>query len=92
MKGKANRKVETKTAKLGCIARQTVRLKPRLPHQVALTPFSLVLIMSTLQNEVLLENIYEELMAELIDTETLAKYSQDDINFEVNRRFQDLSN
>ena len=50
------------------------------------------LIMSTLQNEVLLENIYEELMAELIDTETLAKYSQDDINFEVNRRFQDLSN
>ena len=48
--------------------------------------------MSTLQNEVLLENIYEELMAELIDTETLTKYSQDDINFEVNRRFQDLSN
>ena len=58
----------------------------------SLTQFSIVLIMSTLQNEVLLENIYEELMAELIDTETLAKYSQDDINFEVNRRFQDLSN
>ena len=48
--------------------------------------------MSCLQNEILLENIYEELMAELIDTEALAKYSQDDINFEVNRRFQDLSN
>ena len=48
--------------------------------------------MSTLQNEGLLENIYEELMADLIDTETLAKYSPDDINFEVNRRFQDLSN
>ena len=48
--------------------------------------------MSTLQNEVLLENIYEEVMAELIDTETLAKYSQDDINAEVNRRFQDISN
>ena len=58
----------------------------------SLTKFFDFLIMSTLQNEVLLENIYEELMAELIDTETLAKYSQDDINFEVNRRFQDISN
>ena len=48
--------------------------------------------MSTLQNEVLLENIYEELMAELIDTETLYLMSKDDIDFEVNRRFQDLSN
>ena len=48
--------------------------------------------MSTLQNEIILENIYEELMTELIDTETLAIYSQDDINFDVNRRFQDLSN
>ena len=48
--------------------------------------------MSTLQNEVLLENIYEELMAELIDTETLYLMSKDDINFEVNRRFQDISN
>ena len=47
--------------------------------------------MSTLQNEVLLENIYEELMAELIDTETLYLMSKDDIDFEVNRRFQDLS-
>ena len=48
--------------------------------------------MSTLANEVLLENIYEELMSELIDTETLAKYSQDDIDFEVNRRFESISN
>jgi hypothetical protein len=48
--------------------------------------------MSTLQNEIILENIYEELMTELIDTETLAQYSQNDIEFEVNRRFQDLSN
>ena len=48
--------------------------------------------MSTLQNEVLLENIYEELMAELTETETLAMYSQKDIEFEVNRRFQDISN
>ena len=58
----------------------------------SLSPFSIVLIMSTLQNEVLLENIYEELMAELIDTETLYLMSKDDIDFEVNRRFQDLSN
>ena len=50
------------------------------------------LIMSTLQNEVLLENIYEEVMEELMITETLAKWSQDDINAEVNRRFQDISN
>ena len=49
-------------------------------------------MMSTLQNEVLLENIYEELMAELIDTGNLAMMSEDDINFEVNRRFQDISN
>ena len=48
--------------------------------------------MSTLQNEILLENIYEELMAELIDTGNLAMMSEDDINFEVNRRFQDISN
>ena len=54
--------------------------------------FSIVLIMSILQNEVLLENIYEELMAELIDTGNLAMMSEDDINFEVNRRFQDISN
>ena len=50
------------------------------------------LIISTLQNEVLLENIYEEVMEELMITETLAKWSQDDINAEVNRRFQDISN
>ena len=48
--------------------------------------------MSTLANEVLLENIYEEVMSELIDTETLAKYSEDDINSELIRRFWDISN
>ena len=62
-------------------------LNGRLSHR-----FFDFLIMSTLQNEVLLENIYEELMAELIDTETLYLMSKDDIDFEVNRRFQDLSN
>ena len=47
--------------------------------------------MSTLANETLLENIYEEVMCELIDTETLAMYSQKDIEFEVNRRFEGIS-
>ena len=54
--------------------------------------FSHYLIMSTLQNEVLLENIYEEVMAELIDTETLAKYTEEMINSEVIRRFWDYTN
>ena len=63
-------------------------VKPDIPSLI----FYTFLIMSTLQNEVILENIYEELMAELIDTGNLAMMSEDDINFEVNRRFQDLSN
>ena len=58
----------------------------------SLTQISIVLIMSTLQNEVLLENIYEEVMAELIDTETLAKYTEEMINSEVIRRFWDYTN
>ena len=48
--------------------------------------------MSTLANETLLENIYDEVMEELFDTERLSNYSQDDINSEVMRRFQDISN
>ena len=71
---------------------QVVRFNRETHKCLTLTDFSLYLIMSTLQNEVLLENIYEELMAELIDTETLYLMSKDDIDFEVNRRFQDLSN
>ena len=47
--------------------------------------------MSTLQNEVLLENIYEELMAELIDSGNLAMMTESEINHEVMCRFQDLS-
>ena len=54
--------------------------------------FHYYLIMSTLQNEVLLENIYEEVMTELIDTETLAKYTEEMINSEVIRRFWDYTN
>ena len=47
--------------------------------------------MSILQNEVLLENIYEELMGELIDTGNIAMMTESEINHEVMCRFQDLS-
>ena len=48
--------------------------------------------MSTLQNEVLLENIYEEFMAELFDTGNDKKMTEDEINAEVIRRFWDYTN
>ena len=47
--------------------------------------------MSTLRNEVLLENIYEELMEELIDTGNLAMMSEKDIETEVYNRFYSIS-
>ena len=48
--------------------------------------------MSSLANESILENIYDEVMEELFDTGRLSNYSQDYINSEVIRRFQDISN
>ena len=48
--------------------------------------------MSTLSNESLLENIYDEVLQEIFDTGRLSNNSQDDINSEVIRRFQDISN
>ena len=48
--------------------------------------------MSTLQNEVLLENIYEEFLAELFDTGNINKMTEDEINSEVIRRFWDYDN
>ena len=47
--------------------------------------------MSTLQNEVLLENIYEEVIAEATDTGNLAMMSEEDIQTEVWNRFYSLS-
>ena len=70
---------------------QVVRFNRETHKCLTLTDFSLYLIMSTLQNEVLLENIYEELMAELIDTGNLAMMTESEINHEVMCRFQDLS-
>ena len=58
----------------------------------SLTQISIVLIMSTLQNEVLLENIYEEFMAELFDTGNDKMMTEDEINAEVIRRFWDYTN
>ena len=46
--------------------------------------------MSCLQNEALLETIYEELMEELTLTETLYKYSEKEIESICYQRFQDM--
>ena len=43
--------------------------------------------MSCLQNESILETIYEDVIAEAIETDTLAMMSQSDIDFAVNQRF-----
>ena len=48
--------------------------------------------MSTLQNEVLLENIYEEFMVELFETGNDKKMTEDEINSEGIRRFWDYTN
>ena len=47
--------------------------------------------MSTLANETLLENIYEEVIAEATDTGNLAMMSEEDIQTEVWNRFYSLS-
>ena len=47
--------------------------------------------MSNLQNEILLENIYEEVMAEATDTGNIHMMSEEDIQTEVWNRFYSLS-
>jgi len=47
--------------------------------------------MSCLQNEMILETIYEELMDELTLTETLPMYSEKEIESIVYQRFEDMS-
>ena len=44
--------------------------------------------MSCLQNESILETIYEDVIAEAIETDTLAMMSQSDIEFAVSQRFE----
>ena len=46
--------------------------------------------MSTIQNEMILETIYEELMEELTLTETLPMYSEREIQEICYQRFQDM--
>ena len=46
--------------------------------------------MSSLRNESILETIYEEVIEEATDTGNLAMMSDDDIKFEVLRRFESL--
>ena len=49
-------------------------------------------IMSTLQNEMILENLYEEVVTELKDNDTYALYAEWEITNLVNKLFEDLSN
>jgi len=43
--------------------------------------------MSTLQNEILIESIYEDVISEATDTDHLAMMTNEDIEAEVRRRF-----
>ena len=47
--------------------------------------------MRVLQNEALLETLWEEVVEEATDTGNISMMSESDIEFEVRRRFQDLS-
>ena len=47
--------------------------------------------MSVIQNEALLETLWEEVVSEATDTGHISMMSDSDIEFEVRRRFQDLS-
>ena len=44
--------------------------------------------MSCLNNESILETIYEDVIAEAIETDNLAMMSQSDIEFAVRQRFE----
>jgi len=46
--------------------------------------------MSTLHHESILENLYEEVIAELTDTGDIAMMNSDDIEFTVRQRFEDM--
>ena len=62
-------------------------VKPDLPS----FQFRFFKSMSNLQNETLLENIYEEVMAEATETGNIAMMSQEDIETEVWNRFYSIS-
>ena len=47
--------------------------------------------MSVLHHESILETLWEEVVEEATDTGNISMMSESDIEFEVRRRFQDLS-
>ena len=47
--------------------------------------------MSTIQNEMILENLYEEVITELKDNDTLALYTESEITNLVQQLFEDMS-
>ena len=53
--------------------------------------FSVYLIMSTLQNEMILENLYEEVLTELKDNDTYSLYTEWEITNLVQQLFEDMS-
>ena len=52
---------------------------------------TICLIMSTLQNEMILENLYEEVVTELKDNDTYALYAEWEIIQLVQQLFEDMS-
>ncbi len=46
--------------------------------------------MSCLQNEIILENLYEEVVSELKDNDTFALYTEWEIDNLVNKLFEDI--
>ena len=59
-------------------------------YQVFRSSYQEFIIMSCLQNETILETIYEELMEELTLTETLPMYSEKEIEQICYQRFEDM--
>ena len=60
-------------------------------YQLFRSSYQEVITMSSLQNEMILETIYEELMDELTLTETLPMYSEKEIESICYQRFEDMS-
>ena len=46
--------------------------------------------MSCLQNEIILENLYEEVVSEMKDNDTFALYTEWEIDNLVNKLFEDI--
>ena len=52
---------------------------------------TICLIMSTLQNEIILENLWEEVITELRDCGDYSMYTNQEIESLVYQRFEDMS-